>query len=388
MLKRLIIIIVFIVLAITLTILINPTKQSKVSKIPTHATQRQLGRYSTTTTSASSKTSSLGPSYLAPGSNPSVLPGPVLIADEGNNRLIEVNPQGQIIWQFPKPGDLTPGQKFLSPDDGFYSPHGHYIVATEENYQTISLINVAQHKIVWRYGTPGVAGSLPGQVANPDDAMMLPNGDIITADIQNCNILLLHPPSHLPLETIGTTDKYCYHQPPLRWGSPNGAFPMTNGDYLITEINGDWVDELNLNGKVMWSTHPPGVYYPSDSNEVSPGVFLTVDWTNPGKIVEFNKQGQLLWQFAPTGSNSLNHPSICTPIPTNGFILCTDDANDRAIVVDPKTNKIVWQYGHRGVAGSAPGYLNGPDGIDLAPPYSLDMTHAATMGLPPKAGPH
>jgi len=45
-------------------------------------------------------------------------------------------------------------------------------------------------------------------------------------------------------------------------------------------------------------------------------------------------------------------------------------------------NRIVWQYGHTGVPGSAPGYLSNPDGVDLAPPYSLLMTHAATMGNP------
>jgi hypothetical protein len=41
------------------------------------------------------------------------------------------------------------------------------------------------------------------------------------------------------------------------------------------------------------------------------------------------------------------------------------------IVVDPRTNRIVWQYGHTGQAGSAPGFLNIPDGVDVAPPNSL-----------------
>jgi hypothetical protein len=52
------------------------------------------------------------------------------------------------------------------------------------------------------------------------------------------------------------------------------------------------------------------------------------------------------------------------------------------IVISPKTNRIVWQYGHDGVPGSAPGYLANPDGVDLAPPDSLLMMHAATMGTP------
>ncbi|MCL4313436.1 MAG: PQQ-binding-like beta-propeller repeat protein [Actinobacteria bacterium] len=322
---------------------------------------------------------------LAPGSNPSVLPSDVLIADEGNNRILLVNPEGKIVWQFPSKNSLAPGQTFLRPDDAFFTPNGKDIIATEETDQVISLISFTKHpKILWRYGTPGVAGHTPGLVDNPDDALMMPNGDVITADIKNCNILIIPKGGHLPLQTIGITDPYCYHQPPHRWASPNGAFPMSNGDYLITEINGDWVDELNIaTGKVLWSTHPPSFTYPSDSNQVGPNTFISVDYTKPGAVEEFTKHGRLLWRYAPTsGPGMLNHPSLCAPIPTNGDILCNDDGNDRVIVIDPHTNKIVWQYGHTGVPGTAPGYLNDPDGTDLAPPYSMLMTHAKTMGLP------
>jgi hypothetical protein len=31
----------------------------------------------------------------------------------------------------------------------------------------------------------------------------------------------------------------------------DGAFPMTNGHYLVTEINGDWADEMS-----PWTTEP------------------------------------------------------------------------------------------------------------------------------------
>jgi hypothetical protein len=157
---------------------------------------------------------------------------------------------------------------------------------------------------------------------------------------------------------------------------------MVNGDYLVTEINGDWVDELGLHGNVSMETHPPGVSYPSDTNEVSAGVYLTVDYSNPGQIETFNSQGELLWRFKPTGAQALNMPSLALPLP-NGDILCNDDYNDRVIVIDPTTSTIVWQYGHTGQAGTASGYLNDPDGVDLVPPYSLDVTHGSTMGLPP-----
>jgi hypothetical protein len=48
-------------------------------------------------------------SSLAPGSDPGVLPAPVIIAEEDNNRLVIVDPQGRTLWEFPRPGDLAAG---------------------------------------------------------------------------------------------------------------------------------------------------------------------------------------------------------------------------------------------------------------------------------------
>ncbi|MBO0777028.1 MAG: PQQ-binding-like beta-propeller repeat protein, partial [Actinobacteria bacterium] len=316
-----------------------------------------------------------GRGHLAPHSDPAVLPGDILIADNWNNRLLIVDPQGRIRWRFPARGDLRRGQSFRLPDDAFFSPNGRYIIATEEDDSVISVISIATHQIVYRYGTPGHPGSGNNQLANPDDALMMPDGRIITADIKNCRLLIIAPPAHRPRQIIGHTGT-CLHHPPATFGSPNGAFPTTNGHYLVTEINGDWASEMSLGGHVSWSVHPPGVLYPSDSNEIYPGRYLTADYSPAGQVVEFNSRGRRLWRFG-----GLNHPSLALPLP-NGYILVNDDYNDRVIVIDPATNKIVWQYGHTGVPGTRPGYLNDPDGVDLTPPDSMLIVHAATMGRP------
>ncbi|HKI93157.1 MAG TPA: hypothetical protein VJ986_12720 [Gaiellaceae bacterium] len=320
--------------------------------------------------------------HLAAGSDPSVLPGPILIADRANNRLLMVDPKGQIVWQFPRPGDLRPGQSFQSPDDAFFSPDGKRIVATQEDDFAISVINVATRRIVYRYGKPGVPGSGPNRLWNPDDAMLLPGDWILTADIKNCRLLLIKLGRHRPHHVYGETTQACYHAPPRRFGSPNGAFPMRNGHFLVTEINGDWVDEMTIGGTILRSWHPPGFSYPSDSNEVRPGLYLSVDYTSPGGLETFDRRGRVVWRYVPRpGDPPLNHPSLAEPLP-NGDILLNDDDNNRVIVIDPHTNKVVWQYGHTGVPGSAPGYLNDPDGVDLAPPYSLLIRHRSTIGHP------
>ncbi len=316
------------------------------------------------------------PGRLAPGSDPAVLPADVLIADHHNNRLLIVDRDGRIRWEFPRPGNLAPGQTFLQPDDAFFSPDGKYIIATQEDDQIVSVISLATSTIVYRYGVPGMPGAGPDHRFNPHDAMLTPAGVIISADIKNCRLVIITPPAHTVTRVIGQTTNACEHDPPRRFGSPNGAFPMTNGHYLVTEINGDWADEISLSGQVSWSANPPRVLYPSDSNEVYPGRYLTADYSDPGQIVEFTSSGGVLWRMG-----GFDQPSLALPLP-NGDILLNDDFNHRVCVVDPATKRIVWQYGHTGVAGRGPGYLNDPDGVDLVPPDSLLVTHAATMGAP------
>jgi hypothetical protein len=86
-------------------------------------------------------------------------------------------------------------------------------------------------------------------------------------------------------------------------------------------------------------------------------------------MVIFNRWGHALWRFDPSGRNALDMPSLALPLP-NGDVIANDDANHRVIVVDRKTKRIVWQYGHTGVAGRSAGFLDNPDGIDLMPPFS------------------
>jgi DNA-binding beta-propeller fold protein YncE len=278
-----------------------------------------------------------------------------------------VDPQGRVVWQYPRSGEVA----LPVPDDAFFSPDGRRIIATEEDVGVVTVIDPVTRRIVYRYGQVGVPGSGANRLSNPDDAMVLPNGSILLADIMNCRLVLLRPPSHRTAQTLGSPLNGCIHDPPTAWGSPNGAFPLQGGGALVTEINGDWVDALSPTGRVVWSTHPPGVSYPSDSNQVRPGLYVTVGWQSPGILETFDRTGGLHWRYSPrSGDPPLDHPSLAEPLP-NGDFLLTDDFNDRVIVIDPHTNRIVWQYGHTGVPGTAPGYLSRPDGVDLVPPAAL-----------------
>jgi hypothetical protein len=291
------------------------------------------------------------------------VPGYVLIADRNNNRLLIVSPTGQVVWRFPHGGDVRPGQSFRDPDDAFFAPGYHRLITNEEFNDSLAQIDLRARRIVWSYGRAGVAGSGPGELSNPDDAYRLPDGVIQVADIQNCRVLRITETRRI-LRSFGSPAR-CVHAPPGSFHSPNGATPLPDGGMLVTEIGG-WVDRLDASGRLVFTVRTPTTY-PSDAQLLPNGDILVAGFDTPGRIDEITPRGRIVWTYGPSsGPGSLDRPSLAVRWP-NGMIAVTDDWHHRVIVVDPRTKRIVWQYGHDGIASSAPGYLSKPDGLDLLP---------------------
>ena len=293
----------------------------------------------------------------------SPLPGYLMIADRDNNRVIVVSPSHRVVWRFPAPGDLKPGQHFAGPDDAFLTPSGQQIITNEEFSDTIAEIALGRHpRLLWSYGHADSPGSSPGYLAHPDDAYVLPDHLISTADIINCRVLFLNRSLHI-VRSIGSAGD-CSHNPPHSIASPNGDTPLPDGGVLVTEIGG-WIDRINAAGRLVFTVRTPTTY-PSDAQLLPDGNVLVAGFNTPGRVDEITPSGRIVWTWQPTGKWTLNRPSLAVRWP-NGMIALTDDWNHRVLVVNPRTKKVVWSYGHRGSPGSAPGYLNKPDGLDLLP---------------------
>jgi len=187
----------------------------------------------------------------------------------------------------------------------YFTPNGKQIIATQGDDDVISVIDVATRKIVYTYGKSGVAGSGLNKVNGPDDAMMLLNGDIVASDIKNCRIIMIPKGAHAVSHQLARTGT-CAHKPPQTLGSPSGAFPMNNGNYLVSGINGGWTTEMSLSGRIAWSVKLPSM--------------------------------------------------VC------------DRGNHRLIIVNPQSKAVLWQYGQTGTAGKGPGQLNFPTGMAFSHP--------------------
>jgi hypothetical protein len=115
----------------------------------------------------------------------------VLITDQGNQRVIEVNPlTNKIVWQYGRTGAAGCGTNELnSPNSAELPANGHILIADEANNRVIEVNR--DKAIVWSYGS--CTGS---ELSGAAFASRLPNGQTLITD---SNITALRPPRRLGL---------------------------------------------------------------------------------------------------------------------------------------------------------------------------------------------
>ena len=294
---------------------------------------------------------------------PRPIPGYLLIADRGNNRILLVDGKKRILWRYPRRG-VKPSYPFRFDDDAFFGPDLRTIISNQEEQHTIQVISFPAGQVLWHYGHANHPGSIPGYLHTPDDAYLLANGVVTVADAYNCRILFISRDKRV-VRQIGRP-KACVHDPPRSLTPVNGATPMPDGGMLVSEIQGSWIDRFSKTGRLVWSVQAP-VSYPSDPQWLGGGRILLADYARPGHALIMTTHGRVIWRYGPdSGPGMLDHPSLALRLRA-GLIAVNDDFRHRVVLISVARHRIVWQYGHTGVKGARPGYLNTPDGMDLLP---------------------
>jgi hypothetical protein len=310
--------------------------------------------------------------------------GLLIVADRGNNRLLVMNAEKQVVWRYPSKNLPQPPSRFYFPDDAFWVHRGHAILVNEEENDVVAEIAYPSGKWLWSYGHAGVPGHTTGYLHQPDDIYPYPPASAVVADALNCRLLFFTPHGGAGRQ-IGQTGNCTPHMP-TSLGYPNGDTPLPGGDLLVSELMGGTVSRVRPTGRVRWSLHVPGVQVPSDPQRLDRGTFLVVDYQTPGRVVEFTRTGHVVWSYGPSsGPGMIQHPSLGAPLP-NGLIAVCDDYGHRVVLIDPKTHKIVWQYGRQNRPGRRPGLLKYPDGLDLLLPGGVTPLHVDFANPNPTPG--
>lgn len=278
--------------------------------------------------------------------------GAIYIADEAGNRIIKVNAAKKILWTAHVP----------LPDDANPMPNGGPIIVNSDANQIVYAVSPTTGAILWTYGHQGQSGAAPGYLYIPEDSYGMPQNQVLITDPGNERVIRIDPLTGRILWQYGHTGVESIKAGYLYW--TNNAVPLQNGDVLITDgaAPGQPQQLLMVNpaGVLVWHIILPSVIsYPSDAMPVGPGLYALTDYANPAGLYVVNQSGRIVWSYrVASGPGALNHASSINRLP-NGNFLVSDDQNNRVVVINPATHRIVWQYGTTGLSGAGPDQLVG-----------------------------
>jgi hypothetical protein len=270
----------------------------------------------------------VGPFTLMSGTG--TPPGVIPQAPNGavDNRVILVDPFGQIVWQYGKFGQTGDGSDLLNtPVQSTWLPDTDVLITDQGNNRIIE-VDLEKH-IVWSY--PGSNTNVSDQLSGPNSAELLANGHILISDQGN-----------------------------------NRAIEVTRGDKIAKTFTAGGTASI----VAFASRLPNGDTSLTDSGNA--------------RIVEVNANDKVVWQYF-TDSNPL---SIAAPLPTravllrDGDTLISDQFNNRVIRIN-KDKQIVADYGLPLDDGNNIGYSIFTTQVGLYAPYDAKIIGDYTGLTPP-----
>ena len=331
----------------------------------------------------------------------------IIIANQFNDRVIEVDRKGNIVWQFGLgPADLSPlsiigtndaervgsltliagtGTPGNQPEVPKRNPNG----CPDNRVLLVDQANPPH--IVWQYGQFGPGGSGPGQLNTPVQNTWLPSGHILITDQANARIIEVTLSKQI-VWCFGGTDPSCVA--PGQLNNPNCALLVENGHILICDENNNRAIEVTRTGQIVWQygSGDPNINEPVSgvafASRLENGNTLITD-SGHSRIVEIDQDKNVVWEYFTCTGQGCNLARGSGPLPTravrlkNGHTLISDQYNHRVIEVN-HGKQIVRTFGELGAIGYNPqsvanGGLNTPydakrigDFTGLTPPSGFD----------------
>ena len=319
--------------------------------------------------------------------------GHLLIADQFNNRVIEIDTAGNIVWHFGNgPSDITatsvvgvndaqavgsmtliagtgapPGTEPACPDAVNGCPDNRVLLVD------------GMGVIKFQYGTFGTGGAGDDQLNTPVQATYTPRNTILISDQANQRIIEVNLQKQIVWQygTTGTAGNGAN-----QLSNPNSAELLANGNVLIADESNNRAIEVKQDDNSIVATYTAGgtASGVAFASRLPSGNTLLTD-SNNNRIVEVDNTDNIVWQYATNtqmGSNANPLPTRAVRL-ANGDTLISDQFNHRVIVVDAAKN-LVASYGNL----NAPGYGTGNASQGLNAPYDAKVIGDFTGLTPPQ----
>jgi hypothetical protein len=279
-------------------------------------------------------------------------PGNVLIADQFNNRVIEINPAGDIVWSFGRGPDDFSARSPIGVNDaervgpftlmaGTGTPAGVIPQAPDGAVDNRVMLVDPAGRIVWQYGQFGHTGSGPNLLNTPVQSTFLPNFDVLITDQANNRIIEVNLFKKIVWQYPGSDTNEAD-----QLNGPNSAELLENGHILIADQGNNRAIEVTRGDRIVKTFTAGGtVSIVAFASRLDNGDTLLTDSGN-SRAVEVDANDDIVWQYyTDTDPNS-----VPAPLPTravrlkNGDTLISDQFNNRVIRVNQAGN-IVRSYG-------------------------------------------
>jgi hypothetical protein len=207
-----------------------------------------------------------------------------LISDTGDNRVIEVDHAGHIVWDSDDlggghgalgQGRMSDGTRLNYPNDAKLLPNGTILISCRLQNRVIQITRSG--RIVWKVG-----GFLNRQ-HNPD---VLPNGNVIIADSGWNRVIEVNRRGKIVWQFGSAASNQ------LAW--PRDANLLPNGNILITDSDYNRILEVTTSKRIVryWT----GLQRPYAAASLPNGNILVGDGLGPG-VVMLNKKNQIVWKL-------------------------------------------------------------------------------------------
>ncbi len=322
----------------------HPPKSPRNHPIGTLLTVLAAGGILLLSNSATAEGHRLSPKYNKPGN--------LLIADQFNNRVIETDTAGNIIWSFGLgPNDFS-AKSIIGVNDaqrvgpftlmaGTGTPAGVIPQAPDGAPDNRVILVDPFGKIVWQYGRFGQTGSGPNLLNTPVQSTWLPNLHVLITDQGNNRIIEVNLRKQIVWQYPGSNTNDSD-----QLNSPNSAELLENGHILISDENNNRAIEVTRNDKIVKTFTAGGTAGAiAFSSRLDNGDTLLTDAGN-SRAVEVDAHDNVVWQFVTNTDTN----SVPAPLPTravrlkHGDTLISDQFNNRVIRVSP-AGQIVASYG-------------------------------------------
>jgi hypothetical protein len=301
---------------------------------------------------AASAAESTGESSPGPKFRQFNRPGNILIADQFNNRVIEISPAGQIVWSFGLgPNDFS-ANSIIGVNDaqrvgsftlmaGTGTPSGVIPQAPNGAVDNRVLLVDMRGRVVWHYGQFGQTGSGPNLLSAPVQSTWLPTSHVLITDQGNNRIIEVNLDKDIVWQYPGSNSVASD-----QLNSPNSAELLENGNVLIADENNNRALEVTRADQIVATFTAGGTLGAvAFASRLDNGHTLLTDAGN-SRAVEVDAHDRVVWQYV-TDSNRL---SVSAPLPTRavrlsgGDTLISDQFNNRVIRVS-RTGHMVASYG-------------------------------------------